>query len=146
MDNPVCGVRFQRPVLKEESSTLNLPPRLLQFNNSITFCGKLPNITIHKTLSVTKLRKLLNEQRKTLLCFYSWSLGCKKKGAFKNLLSGFKCGSKSMFGGRSVMFTAGHKLTSSVDPKRDAAVALRQVRTFKAVFVLEPAVGRLFWR
>lgn len=51
-----------------------------------------------------------------------------------------------MLRGRFVMFTAVNKLTASVDPKRDAPVALRQVRTFKAVFVLEPAVGRLFWR
>lgn len=68
------------------------------------------------------------------------------KVTFENPLSGLKSGGKSVFGDRLVMLTAGHKLTSSVDPKRDAAVALRQVWTFKAVFVLEPSVGRLFWR
>lgn len=70
----------------------------------------------------------------------------KGKGVFERPVSGLKYCSTLMFRGRFVMFTAGYKLTSSVDPKRDAAVALRQVRTFKAVFVLEPAVGRLFWR
>lgn len=34
-------------------------------------------------------------------------------------------------------------LTPGVDPERDAAVALGQVRTFEAVFVLEAAVGLL---
>lgn len=46
----------------------------------------------------------------------------------------------------SVMLTAGHKLTSSVDPERDTAVGLRQVWSFEAVFVLESAMGRFFWR
>lgn len=70
----------------------------------------------------------------------------KEKGVFKSPVSGLKYCSTLMFRGRFVMVTAGNKLTSSVDPKRDATVALRQVRTFKAVFVLEPAVRRLFWR
>lgn len=91
----------------------------------------------------------MNEQSTTLPCLCSrngTALVAKKKVTFKNPLSGLKSGSKSVFGDRLVMLTAGHKLTSSVDPKRDAAVALRQVWAFKAVFVLEPSVGRLFWR
>lgn len=39
-----------------------------------------------------------------------------------------------------VMLTAGQKLTSSVDPERDPAVALGQMRPLEAVFVLEAAV------
>lgn len=38
------------------------------------------------------------------------------------------------------MLTAGQKLTSSVDPERDPAVALGQMRPLEAVFVLEAAV------
>lgn len=43
----------------------------------------------------------------------------------------------------SVMLTAGYKLTSTVNPKRDTAVGLRQVRSFEAVLVLKAAVRRL---
>lgn len=97
-----------------------------------------------------EVEKSLNEHSTTLPCLCSRngnSLSCiKGKVAFKNPLSVLESGSKSVFCNRLVMLTAGHKLTSSVDPKRDAVVALRQVRTFKAVFVLEPSVGRLFWR
>lgn len=46
----------------------------------------------------------------------------------------------------SVMLTAGLKLTSSVDPERDTAVSLRQMRSFEAVFVLEAAVRSFFGR
>lgn len=41
---------------------------------------------------------------------------------------------------------AGYKLTSSVDPEGDRAVALSQVRSFEAVFVLKPAVRKLLCR
>ena len=45
-----------------------------------------------------------------------------------------------------MMLTAGYKLTSSVDPKRDPAVFLRQVGSLEAVFVLKPAVRKLLCR
>lgn len=54
--------------------------------------------------------------------------------------------SKEQTDSGSEMLTAGHKLTSSVDPKRDTAVRLRQVRSFEAVFVLKAAVRRFFGR
>lgn len=44
------------------------------------------------------------------------------------------------------MLTAGLKLTSSVDPERDPAVGLRQMRSFEAVFVLEAAVRSFLGR
>lgn len=149
LGNPVCDARFQRPILKEESTTLNLPPRLLRFHHSV--CRKCLKIMLHKTLDfVLKFLQWLNEQCKELYYLSCWSensVSCKKrKGIFESPVSGMKYCSTLMFRGRFVMFTAGNKLTSSVDPKRDVSVALRKVRTFKAVFVLKPAVGRLFWR
>lgn len=44
------------------------------------------------------------------------------------------------------MLTAGHQLTSTVDPEGDTAVRLGQVRSFEAVFILEPAVRSLVGR
>lgn len=44
------------------------------------------------------------------------------------------------------MLTAAQKLTSSVEPERDPAVALGQMRPLEAVFVLEAAVRSLLGR
>lgn len=44
------------------------------------------------------------------------------------------------------MLTAGQKLTSSVNPERDSAVALGQMRPLEAVFVLEAPVRSFLGR
>lgn len=104
---------------------------------------------LHKTLDfVLKFLKWLSEQSKALsqLLERKQCQSQREKGVFESPVSVLKYRTTLMFRGRFVMLRAGNKLTSSVGPKRDATVALRQVRTFKAVFVLKPAVGRLFWR
>lgn len=45
-----------------------------------------------------------------------------------------------------MLLTAAQKLTSTVDPERDPAVALDQMRSLEAVFVLEAAVRSLLGR
>lgn len=48
--------------------------------------------------------------------------------------------------GATLMLTAAQKLTSSVDPERNPAVALGQMRPLEAVFVLEAAVRSFLGR
>lgn len=51
-----------------------------------------------------------------------------------------------LLSGAEVMLTAAQKLTSSVDPERNPAVALGQMWPLEAVFVLEAAVRSFLGR